>query len=45
MLKLLDSARPPERPTSPNKQQVLLIALAGGLGLGILLAAVRSPSA
>ena len=35
--KLLDAARVPERPTSPNRPLLNLAGLAGGLGAGVLL--------
>jgi polysaccharide chain length determinant protein (PEP-CTERM system associated) len=38
--KVLDPARRPERPYSPARQRLYLMGLAGGLGFGILLAAL-----
>jgi capsular polysaccharide biosynthesis protein len=38
--KILDAARMPERPSSPNRPMLLAIGLLAGLGVGIALAAL-----
>lgn len=39
--KIIDGARLPERPISPNRPQINLMGLFAGLGLGLALAALR----